>query len=78
MFSSKAHADGDIEAVEMLWALMTLRYCDVYWGRQKDGDVHRDHRPGSVTCNSKERSKLHQNGWDDHDYKRTLTRNWCN
>ncbi len=53
MFSSKAHADGDVEAVEMLRALVTLRYRNVYWDGQKDGDVHRDHRPGSVTSNSK-------------------------
>lgn len=30
MFSSKAHADSDVEAVEMLRALVTLRYRDVY------------------------------------------------
>ncbi len=53
MFSSKAHADCDVEAVEMLRALVTLRYCDVYRDGQRDGDVHRDHRPGSVTTNSK-------------------------
>lgn len=49
LFPVKAHADCDVKAVEILRAFVTLRYCDVDGDGQKDGHVHRDHRPGSVT-----------------------------
>lgn len=43
-FSTEAHTNCDIKTVEMLWTFMTLRYSDVYGGRQKDGRIHCDHR----------------------------------
>lgn len=50
--SPKAHADGDVEAVEVLvvlLALMALRRGDVDGDGQEDGDVHRNDRPGPTT-----------------------------
>lgn len=44
MLAVEAEADGDIQAVHRLLAIMTLRCCDVDGGGKEDGDIHRDDR----------------------------------
>lgn len=44
--SPEAHADVDVEAVQVLVSLVALRHSDVDGDRQEDGDIHGDDRPG--------------------------------
>lgn len=47
--SPETHADGHVEAVRVLEALVALRHRDVDGDGQEDGHVHGDDRPGPGT-----------------------------
>lgn len=47
--SPETHADGDVEAVYILVALVALWHRDVDGDGQEDGDIHCNDRPGPTT-----------------------------
>lgn len=60
--SPETHADGDVEAVLVLVALVALRHRDVDGDGQEDGDIHRNDRPGPTTTQTKT-GRQHGRDW---------------
>ena len=50
--SPEAHADGGVEAVQVVVALVALRHRDVDGDGEEDGDVHCNDRPGPTTTSA--------------------------